>query len=160
MMLGVGLPALSTVVARETVPPGGISFGQASVVPAAGWTVTDQSGNSLSLGKGGIAITFTSVPAAGSSAAVRALDLAEENRIEFPRLTVASDPRTFNTTQAPGELIALAGTNLTAIVASVVVGQEAVDVQTRGESTQFGEVVGDIQTMLESIRIRAGADGS
>lgn len=159
MMLGVGLPTLATQVAGETVPPGGNEFGNASVVPAEGWTETDQSANSLTLSKNGIRISFTSVPADGESAAVRALELADENQAQYPALTVASDPRTFNTTQGPGELIALAGTSLTAIVASVVVGAEAVDIQTRGESTQFGEIVGDIQDMLESIRIQAAPDG-
>jgi hypothetical protein len=73
---------------------------------------------------------------------------------------VASEPGSFLTpTGAEGQLIALAGANQTSIVASVVDRGQAVDVESLGESTQFGESVADIEAMVESIRIHGPSDG-
>ena len=72
----------------------------------------------------------------------------------YPSLTVASEPYAFTTpTTAQGQLIAVAGTDRTSIVASVVEGSQAVDVESLGESTLFGAAIADIEAMIESIRI-------
>ncbi len=160
LLLGYGLPMLASRIAEVTVPPGSIAFGSASIIPAADWTVAGQTSTSVTLDKQGVQVVFRSVSAQGASAAARLLDLEEEMRAEFSQLTVASDPQPFTTpTGAPGQLAALAGSSQTAVIASVVEADQAVDVQSLGESTQFGEAIVDIEAMITSIRIVQSSDG-
>ncbi len=160
LFFGFGLPVLASRIAEVTVPPGAIVFGYASVIPAQGWTQTSATASSVTLDNNGVWITFRSVSAQGESAAARAVGLSDQMRLTYPQLTVASDPSPFWTpTQSQGQLIALAGTSQTAIVASVVEAGQAVDVESLGESTQFGEAVADIESMMESIRILESGDG-
>ena len=154
LFFGFGLSAIASRVAEVTVPPGALAFGSASIIPAPDWSLTAQSGASVELSHDGVWIEYISLPADGSSAAARVLDLQAQLQQANPQLTVASQPRAFDTpTQADGQLVAMAGTRQTAIVASVVDGLQAVDVKSLGESTQFGEVISDIESMLRSIRI-------
>jgi hypothetical protein len=160
LFFGVGLPAIASRVAEHTVPPGGVAFGSASIIPAHDWNEVYHGPQSVTLDNQGVWITFVSAPAEGESAAVRVLDLSARMQDRYPQLSVATQPSAFTTpTRAQGQLIALAGANQTSIVASVVDGREAVDVQSLGESTQFGESVGDIEDMIESIRILESGDG-
>lgn len=161
VFFGILLPLFASQVAHYTVPPGSITFGQASIIPADGWSMTTRTVSSVTLDNNGVWITFRSEPAQGRSAAVRALDLGDQMKAAYPQLSVASDPSPFTTpTYAQGQLIALAGSNQTGIAASVVEFDQAVDVESLGESTQFGESIADIEAMIESIRIRVVvADG-
>jgi hypothetical protein len=155
LFLGYGLTAIAARVAEVTVPPGSITFGSASILPAPGWSLTDRTATSVTLDNNGVWVRFRSVSAQGSSAAARALDLAEDMTSNYPSLTVASKPYSFATpTAAQGQLIALSGANRTSVVAAVVEGDQAVDVQSLGESTLFGAAIADIEAMIESIRIR------
>jgi hypothetical protein len=155
LFLGFGLTMVASRVAETTVPPGAVTFGSAAVLPAPGWTLVEQTATSVVLEDKGVWVRFRSVSAEGASAAVRAQDLADRMMREFPPLTAASQPYDFWTpTGAQGQLIAVAGANNTAIVASVVDGGQAVDVESLGESTQFGEAITDIESMIESIRVQ------
>lgn len=156
LFLGFGLPAIASRVAETTVPPGAVTFGSAAFLPAPDWTLVEQTATSVVLEDKGVWVRLRSVSAEGASAAVRAQDLADRMRGEFPTLTAVSQPYDFWTpTGAQGQLIAVAGASATAIVASVVEGGQAVDVDSLGESTQFGEAIADIESMIESIRIQA-----
>jgi hypothetical protein len=155
LFLGFGLPALASRVAETTVPPGAITFGSAAILPAPGWTLVEQTATSVVLEDKGVRVKFRSGSAQGDSAAVRAQDLADRMMRQNPTLTAASQPYSFLTpTGAQGQLIAVAGASTTAIVASVVDGGLAVDVESLGESTQFGEAIADIEDMIESIRLQ------
>lgn len=153
--LAAGLPWIAAQTAPPASEPDRIAFGSATVVPAAGWVQSGSGpGDGVRLTKSGTWMEFASVPAEGRSAAVRARDLADRMQQEYPQLTVSSAPRPFNTaTRTPGQLQALAGTNQTSIVASVVEGGSAVDVTSLGESSQLSRDITQIQQMLESIRI-------
>jgi hypothetical protein len=160
LFFGYGVPALASRVAAATVPPGAIAFGSASVIPDPEWSQTSATATSVTLEKGGVWITFTSAPAQGLPALARVQDLSEHMRDTYPQLTVASEPSSFQTaTRTDGQLIALAGSSQTAIVAAVVDVGQAVDVQSLGDSTQFGESLDAIEAMIESIRILDPADG-
>lgn len=161
MVFSLLIPTAATRWSAVAVPPGAVVFGEASVIPAEGWSVTSETVTSVTLSNGGVSAVFRSLPADGKSAALRVADLAEDTRARTTALTVESQPHPFSTPgRTPGQLIALAGTNQTGLVASVVDGPQAVDVVAVGELTQFGEAVSDIQQMLESIRIRSGvSDG-
>lgn len=160
LFLGFGLSAIAARVAETTVPPGAVLFGSAAMLPADGWFLVEQTATSVTLDQDGVWIRFRSVSAEGASAATRALDLAEDMMQEHPALTVASEPYSYFTpTGAQGQLIAVAGINLTSIVASVVEGTQAVDVESLGESTLFGEAISDIEEMIQSIRILEPING-
>lgn len=159
LFIGYGLPRIAGGVAQVTVPPGALVFGSASVLPAEGWTVAQRSPFAVALDNKGVVVTFTSAPAAGQSAAVRALSVAGEMRAKYPQLTVSSELQPFTTAVGDaGQLTALAGTSQTGIAASIVQAGQAVDVESLGQSTQFGESINDIEDMLDSVRI-AGTAG-
>ena len=154
LFLGFGLSVIAARVAEATVPPGAITFGSAAILPASGWSLADQTATSVTLDDGGVWVRFRSVSAEGASAAARTLDLADSMMQRYPSLTVASEPYGFTTpTATQGQLIAVAGTSRTSIVASMVEGSQAVDVESLGESTLFGAAIADIEDMIESIRI-------
>lgn len=154
LFLGFGLSAIAARVAEVTVPPGAITFGSAAILPAQGWSLTEQTATSVTLDDDGVWVRFRSVSAQGLSAAARTLDLADSMMVRYPSLTVASEPYGFTTpTAAQGQLVAVAGADRTSIVASVVEGSQAVDVESLGESTLFGAAIADIEAMIESIRI-------
>lgn len=160
LFLGYGLPRIADDVAEVTVPPDALVFGSAAVNPAPGWTVSQRTPFSVTLDNKGVVVTFTSTPAAGQSATVRALGVAADMRRAHPQLTVSSDLQSFVTaTGDPGELTALAGISQTAIAASIVSAGQAVDVESLGQSTPFGESINDIETMLTSVRILGAGDG-
>lgn len=161
LALSAGLPWLAGTLAPAVREPDRIVFGTATVVPAPGWSQGDPPApTALRLTKGSTWIEFASVPARGQSAAVRVLELGTTMQRAYPQLTVSSSPRPFpSASRTPGQLQALAGTNQTAIVASIVEAEAAVDVTSLGESSQFSKDIGDIQAMLESIRILPGPDG-
>ncbi len=160
LFLGFGLTAIAERVAEVIVPPGAITFGSAAILPAPGWALTERTSTSVTLDKDGVVARFRSVAAQGASAAARTLDLAEDMMQQYPSLTVASQPYSFATPTADqGQLIAVAGVNRTSVVASVVAGDEAVDVRSLGESALFGEAIADIEAMIESIRIQEPGSG-
>jgi hypothetical protein len=138
-----------------------VLFGRATIVPAEGWALSQGSDpNVVRLTKSGTWVEFVSTPADGLSAAVRVLVLADRMRTDYPQLTVASTARPFpSASRTPGQLLALAGTNQTSIVASVVEGADAVDVTSLGESSQVSKDIDGLQAMLESIRFLAAPDG-
>lgn len=157
---GYGLPLIADNVAKVTVPPGSVVFGSASVIPAEGWTVVQRTAFSVKLDNRGVVITFTSVPAAGQSAAVRALAVAQEMRRTYPQLTVTSALQPFTTAAGDaGQLAALAGPDQTAIAASIVQAGQAVDVSSLGQATQLGESISVIEEMLDSVRFVGADDG-
>jgi hypothetical protein len=160
LFLGFGLTALATNISKTAAPPGALVFGSASVNPAEGWTVADRTPFSVVLDNEGVLVTFTSTPAEGKTSEEIAQSLASDVREEFPQLTVSSQMSAFTTDQGSGgSLIALAGTTQTALTAAVVDSGEAVEVSSIGPTTQFGESVADIDSMLDSIRFVAADDG-
>lgn len=160
LFFGAGLPRIADGVAEVTVPPDALVFGSASVNPAPGWTVAGRTPFAVTLDNKGVVVQFTSAPAAGRSAAGRALDVAGDLRREYPQLTVSSNLQAFTTDAGdPGQLTALAGSSQTAIAASIVQSGQAVDMASLGPSTQFGESINDIEDMLASVRILGVTDG-
>jgi hypothetical protein len=160
LFFGFGLPIIASSVANVVVPPGAITFGRASIIPAAGWSQSDRTETSVTLENAGVWISFEWLLSPEQTATQRVQSLADQMQAEYPQLSGTSDPAGFGTpTGAPGQLIALAGSTQTGLVASVVADGQAVDARSLGEATQFGESLGDIQRMLDSIRIRAADDG-
>jgi hypothetical protein len=160
LCIGVGLPLLASRVAEVRVPPGAIAFGNASIIPAAGWSQAERSATSVTLEKSGVWITFQWLQAPGQTAAQRVHLLAAEMQAEFPQLAGTSEPVAFSTpTKDVGQLIALASATQTSLVASVVDKGEAVDVQSLGDALQFGEVISEAQGMIESIRLLGPGHG-
>jgi len=160
LFFGYGLPALASQVAAATVPPGAITFGSASVIPDPDWSQTSATATSIRLEKGGVWITFTSAPAQRETALERVQQLSQQMQSSYPQLTVASEPSSFQTAaRTDGQLMALAGSSQTAVVAAVVDKGQAVDVESLGDSTQFGESLDAIEAMIESIRFLEPADG-
>lgn len=160
LFFGFGLPLIAGNVSKVTVPPGALVFGSGSVVPADGWTVAQRTPFTVTLDNKGVAVTFTSSPAEGESAAVRALAVAQQMRRTYPQLTVSSALQPFTTDSGdPGQLTAVAGISQTGIAASIVRAGQAVDVESLGQTTQFGESIIDIEAMLNSVRIVGAGDG-
>ncbi len=154
LFLGVGLPLLATRVADVRVPPGALVFGNASIIPAEGWSQAERTETSITLEQAGVWITFRSLPSPEQTAAQRVQVLSDRMQGESPQLAGVSDPVPFTTpTKDVGQLIALASATQTALVASVVDSGDAVDTESLGEAKQFGEVIDEVQGMIESIRI-------
>jgi len=157
LAFGLLLPAVALRVAATNVPPDAFVFGEASVIPAPGWELESASADSVKLTKNGVWAEFESGPYSGSAFA-RTLELAAQMQEEYPDLTASSDPRTFDTPlTVTGRLQALAAPTRTSVVAAVVDSGISADVTSLGESVQFGDAVGELQEMLESIRIQPDA---
>ncbi len=153
------LPVLAAWVASRAVPPGAVTFGAASVIPAPGWTVEDTGADRVVLTKGGVVATFDSQQYAGGGPA-RLASLQQEVVAQNPTLTTASEPRPFRVpTGQDGLLRALAGVGETAVIGTVVARGVAADMVAVGDSKSVTGTAADLERMLASIRIHADGDG-
>ncbi len=105
LFIGIGLPIIASAVANVAVPPGAISFGQASLIPAPDWAIAEQTAASVTLEHGGVWIEFTSLASGFLTALQRVETLAEGMQAQYPQLAAASDPAPFDTpTEARGSV--------------------------------------------------------
>jgi hypothetical protein len=157
--LGAALltPIAAAVEARRVTPPGGVTAGQAVVLPAAGWTVQARQADAVLLTRGGAQLVVRwqrgrpPAPQAGLAA------LASSTQQAVPGARSFGGVRQFVTpTGDPGYLEPFAAPGSTGAIALVQAPDGEALVQALAPSTTFSQVSGDLISMITGLRVRRG----
>jgi hypothetical protein len=154
----LGAPVAAALEARRVAPPGSVSVGPVVVVPAAGWVVQAQQGNSVLLTRGGAQMVVRWEPGTPPDPRTSLSRLASATQQVVPDARGFGGVRRFSTPSGdPGYLEPFAAAGSTGAIAVVTSSQGEALVQALAPSTTFSEVADDLISMITNLRIRRGA---
>jgi hypothetical protein len=164
LVLAVGLgtalltPVAAAVSAQRVTPPGAVTVGPASVLPADGWTVEDRDSTAVLLTRAGARMVVRWVPGTPQADPEQSLTaLAEETKQALPDARSFGGVREFATPSGdPGFLAPFAAPGSTGAIALVRSSEGQVTVQALASATTFASLSDEIVGMITDIRVLRG----
>jgi hypothetical protein len=162
LVIGLGAALLTPVAAaleaRRVTPPGGVTVGQAVVLPAAGWRVQARQTNAVLLTRAGAQLVVRWQPGAPSDPRTGLAALASATRQAVPDARSFGGVRRFTSPSGdPGYLEPFAAPGSTGAIALVTASDGAALVQALAPSTTFSQVSDDVLSMITGLRVRRGS---
>ena len=159
LVVGLGAALLTPIAAAfqasRVVPPGAVVVGQASVLPAPGWTVEQRAADAVLLTRSGAQVVVHWAPGAPPADPAESLGaLAAATQRLVPEARSFGSPRRFTSPSGePGYLAPFAAPGSTGAIAIVVGRQGQAHVQALAPSTTFASLADDVLGMITGIRI-------
>jgi hypothetical protein len=151
----LGTPIAAALEARRVTPPGGVTAGQAVVLPAPGWQVQAQETNAVLLTRGGAQMVVRWDPGTPPDPQTSLSRLAAATQQVVPDARGFGDARQFSTPSSDrGYLQPFAAPGTTGAIAVVQASNGEALVQAIAPSTTFGSVADDLLSMITGIRIQ------
>ena len=154
----LGTPIAAALEARRVTPPGGVTAGQAVVLPAAGWQVQERQTNAVLLTRSGAEMIVRWEPGTPPDPQTGLSRLATATQQVVPDARSVGGTRQFSTPSGDhGYLEPFAAAGTTGAIAIVQAPAGEALVQAVAPSTTFGSVADDISSMITGIRIQRGS---
>src|SRR4051812_698454 len=151
----LGTPIAAALEARRVTPPGGVTAGQAVVLPAAGWQVQAQQTDAVLLTRSGAQMLVRWEPGTPPDPQTSLSRLADSTQQLVPDARSFGGVKRFSTPSSDaGYLEPFAAAGTTGAIAVVQAPNGEAVVQAIAPSTNFGSVSDDLLAMITGIRIQ------